>query len=118
MSMHVIGGLTALLLLFGLIICFIGNRCIVSAFKNEYATVTHHMADSEAVYVNGDHIDDYLEGREQEEYSATRQALDVCCRKLNVSLIYVIKVVRGLKKTEEQMAVLEEAVRASREPQG
>ena len=35
-----------------------------------------------------------------------------------ILLIYVIKVVRGLKKTEEQMAVLEEAVRASREPQG
>lgn len=35
-----------------------------------------------------------------------------------VLLIYVIKVVRGLKKTEEQMAVLEEAVRASRPPQG
>jgi len=35
-----------------------------------------------------------------------------------VLLIYVIKVVRGLKKTEEQIAVLEEAVRASRPPQG
>ena len=35
-----------------------------------------------------------------------------------VLLIYVIKVVKGLKKTEEQMAVLEEAVRASRPPQG
>ena len=34
-----------------------------------------------------------------------------------ILLIYVIKVVRGLKKTEEQMAVLEEAVRASRPPQ-
>ena len=35
-----------------------------------------------------------------------------------VLLIYVIKVVRDLKKTEEQIAVLEEAVRASRPPQG
>ena len=35
-----------------------------------------------------------------------------------VLLIYVIKVVRGMKKTEEQIAVLEEAVRASRPPQG
>ena len=35
-----------------------------------------------------------------------------------VLLIYVIKVVRGLKKTEEQIAVLEEAVRASRPLQG
>lgn len=35
-----------------------------------------------------------------------------------ILLIYVIKVVRGLKRTEEQMAVLEEAVRASRPPQG
>lgn len=95
MSMNVIGGLVALLLLFGSLVCAIGNSCIVSAFKNEYATVTHHMADAAAVLVNGDHIDAYLAGDEQEEYAVSKRRLDVMCRKLNVSLIYVIKVDRS-----------------------
>ena len=92
MSMNLIGGLVSLILVFGLIVCFIGYRCIISAFENEYSSVTYHMADSVTAFVNGDHIDDYLEGREMEEYAATSEILDTCSQKLNVSLIYVIKV--------------------------
>ena len=92
MSMNVIGGLIGLMLLFGLIVCIIGNACLVSAFKNEYATVTYHMADSAAVFVKGDHIDKYLSGKEIDEYATTKRQLDLTSVKLNVSLIYVIKV--------------------------
>ena len=92
MSMNVIGGLAALMLLFGIIVCFIGNTCIVSAFRREYSTVTYHMADSVAVFVNGDHIDEYIAGEAQEEYAETKRRLDLSCQKLNVSLIYVISV--------------------------
>lgn len=92
MSMNVIGGLVGLLLLFGLIVCIIGNSCIVSAFKNEYSTVTYHMADSVACFVNGNDIDAYLNGKEQDEYKVTKRQLDIASQKLNVSLIYVIKV--------------------------
>ena len=87
MSMNVIGGLVGLLLLFGLIVCVIGNNCFFDAFKNEYSSVTYHMAEMAAVYVNGDHIDEYLAGEEQEEYAMSKQHLDICCDKLNVSLI-------------------------------
>ena len=55
--MNVIGGLVALMLLFGLIVCIIGNSCFVNAFKNEYSSVTYHMADAAAGMVNGDNID-------------------------------------------------------------
>ena len=95
MRASIIGGLVGMILLLSVIICFIGNRCIVNAFKNEYATVTHHMAESAAVFVNGDHIDQYLAGEEADEYNETGKQLDISCQKLNVSLIYVIKVDRS-----------------------
>ena len=95
MSVNVIGSLVGLLLLFGLIVCVIGNRCFAAAFKNEYSTVTYHMADMAAGFVNGDHLDLYLMGEEQEEYAVAKRRLDICCKKLNVPLIYVIKVDRS-----------------------
>ena len=77
MSVNVIGILIGMLLLFGLTVCIIGNICFVNAFKNEYATVTYHMADSAAVFVSGDHIEDYLadDGTELNngEYIKTKQ---------------------------------------------
>ena len=90
--MNLIGGLVSLILIFGLIVCFIGYRCIVFAFENEYSNVTYHMADSVTPFVKGDHIDDYLAGKEMEEYARTQEMLDVLSEKLNVSLIYVIDV--------------------------
>ncbi len=92
MSMNVIGGLVSLVSLFGLIVCIIGNRSFVSAFKNEYSSVTYHMAETAAIFVNGDHIDDYRAGGEMDEYASAKRHLDSACRRLNVSLIYVIKV--------------------------
>ena len=92
MRVNVIGGLVCLILLFACVICIIGYRGMTKAFEDEYSSVTHHMADSAAVFVNGDHIDRYLAGEDQEEYSETKQLLDTSCKKLNVSLIYVIKV--------------------------
>ena len=95
MSMNLIGGLVSLILIFGIIVSFIGYRSIVFAFENEYSNVTYHMADSVTPFVNGDHIDDYLEGKETEEYTRTQEMLDVLSEKLNVSLIYVIDVDTG-----------------------
>ena len=92
MSLNVLGGLVFLMLLFGLIVSIIGNSCFVNAFKDEYATVTYHMADSAASFVNGNHINDYLAGREEEEYTQTKRRLDISTQKMNVSLLYVIAV--------------------------
>ena len=92
MSMNVLGGLVFLMLLFGLIVSVIGNSCFVDAFKDEYATVTYHMGDSAVALINGNHINDYLAGRETEEYKETKQKLDITAQKMNVSLLYVIAV--------------------------
>ena len=95
MAMNVIGGLVALILLFGLIVCVIGNVCFVDAFKSEYSTVTYHMAQASTVAVNGDHIERYLAGEEQAEYAVVQRRLDSLSSKLNVSLVYVIAVDRS-----------------------
>lgn len=92
MSIYLTVGIILLLVFFSIIVSIIGTQVFIGAFKKEYSTVTYHMADSAAAFVNGDHIDEYLAGREQEEYSKTKKVLDSLCKNLNVSLIYVIQV--------------------------
>ena len=94
MRVNVISGLIAMMLLASVVVSIIGYNSITSAFKYEYTTITHHMADEAAMFVNGDHIDQYLAGEEMDEYADTKRMLDISCEKLNVSLIYVIKVDR------------------------
>ena len=95
MSINVTGAIVSLLLVFGIIVCLIGANSIISAFKEEYSTVTYHMADSAAAFVNGDNIDRYLAGEELDEYEATKESLTSMCQNLKVSLIYVIQVDRN-----------------------
>ncbi|MGX8681523.1 MAG: PP2C family protein-serine/threonine phosphatase, partial [Spirochaetales bacterium] len=92
MSVYLTLGIIFLLVFFSVIVSIIGTQVVIGAFKKEYSTVTYHMADSAAAFVNGDHIDEYLAGREQEEYSKTKKVLDSLSKNLNVSLIYVIQV--------------------------
>ncbi len=92
MALNIIGAFVLVLLIFGIAVSTIGYLSFTGAFKNEYATSTYHMADTASVLVKGDHIDDYLEGKESEEYSQTAKNLDLYCKRMSVSLIYVIKV--------------------------
>ena len=62
------------------------------AFKKEYSTSTYHMADTATSLINGDHLELYLSGHEMTEFERVKQALGAYCRKMSVSLIYVIKV--------------------------
>jgi sigma-B regulation protein RsbU (phosphoserine phosphatase) len=65
------------------------------SLKQEHATTTWHMADTATALVNGDHLDAYLAGEEAEEYLDSREKLDDCCRRMFVSLIYVIQADRS-----------------------
>ena len=57
------GVLNVLIVLFALFLLISMYTAIqVKIFKNEYSNVTYHMADSASMYVNGDHIDEYLDG--------------------------------------------------------
>ena len=92
MSIYLTAGIILLLVFFSIIVSIIGTQVFIGAFKKEYSTVTYHMADSAAAFVNGDHIDEYLAGMEPEEYKQTKKDLDSLCKNMNVCLIYVIQV--------------------------
>lgn len=95
MAANVIGAIILLLVICGLLVSSIGMASFSTAFKNEYATSTYHMADTATALINGDHLEDYLDGLESEEYEKTRSNLDIYCKKMSVSLIYVILVDRS-----------------------
>ena len=92
MAVQLIGGIVLLVILFGAIISVVGYFVITNAYKAEYAVTTYHMADTATTVVDGDHVDEYLAGEAMEEYEWTKNALDMFCVKMNVSLVYVIKV--------------------------
>ncbi|MBQ3481630.1 MAG: PP2C family protein-serine/threonine phosphatase [Oscillospiraceae bacterium] len=95
MAANIIGAILALLAIFGLIVSVFGFVSFTDAFKNEYTVSTYHMADTATTLVNGDHLDAYLRGEETEEYERTRSYLDIYCKRMNVSIIYVIEVDRS-----------------------
>ena len=95
MAENIIGAIVMLLALFGVIVSAIGYISFTNAFKNEYAVSTYHMADTATALINGDDLKTYLEGGETAEYERTKANLDVYCRRIHVSLIYVIVVDRS-----------------------
>ncbi len=95
MTANILGAIVLTLALFGLIVSAFGFASFTEAFKKEYDTSTYHMADTATTLVNGDHMDAYLAGDETEEYLQTKEYLDIYCKKINVSLIYIIQVDRS-----------------------
>ena len=92
LTANIIGAIVLLLSVFGLIVSTLGFICFTSAFKAEYNSTTYHMADTAASLVTGDHLEDYLDGKETEEYEKTQHILDRYCQRMHVSLVYVIAV--------------------------
>lgn len=92
-TVNIVGSVMVLLLVFSILVSAVGYISFTEAFKSEYAATTWHMADTAALLVKGDEIDDYLaNGGDSDSYRQTKQYLDAYCLKMNVSLIYVIKV--------------------------
>lgn len=92
MEANVIGIVVAAILLFGAIITVVFCRSFSVSFTEEFSNTAYHMANTASVLVNGDHIDEYLAGEEMEEYRNSKRYLDTFCRRMNVSMIYVIRV--------------------------
>ncbi len=92
MALNFIGGIILLLLVFYIIVSVLSFVFFTDAFQKEYMVTTYHMAETASLLVNGDHIDEYLEGKETEEYERIHDNLTRYCISMNVSLIYVIKV--------------------------
>ena len=92
LALNIIGGIILLLVVFGIIVSGIGYYSFTDAFKKEYSTTTSHIADTATTLINGDHLDDYLAGREMEEYEQTKGYLDAYCVRMRLSLVYLIQV--------------------------
>ena len=92
LSFRIISFIFLLLLFCSLIVSIIGLISFTNAFKREYSTTSYHMASTACTLVNGDNIDKYLNEGIDEEYLKAKGYLDTFCLKMNVSLVYVIKV--------------------------
>lgn len=83
------------LITFGAIVSVLGSISFTNAFKKEYSTTTYHMAATATTIVDGNLLDAYLAGEEREKYMQTRHQLQAYIIRMNVSMIYVIKVDRS-----------------------
>ena len=93
MEANIITFTVFLLLVFSILVSVIGYGSFTTSFELEYDNTTYHMADTAASLVNGDEIDLYLrEGVDNDNYQQTKLKLDAYCLKMDVSLVYVIKV--------------------------
>ncbi len=93
LAFNIISAVVLLLVVFSLIVSTIGYISFTNSFKREYSESTYHMAITAASQVNGDNIEQYLkEGGTSSEFLQTKEYLDEYCLKMNVSIVYVIKV--------------------------
>ena len=92
MAASIVGSIVILMAVFSIAVSTIGVAAFSSAFNKEYSYTTYHMADAAASLVNGNHIEEYLTEQLPEEYRRIKNNLNVFCRRMNVSLVYVIAV--------------------------
>lgn len=92
MAFSIIIVVVTLLIVFGIVSGALGYYSFTESFKSEYSVSTYHMADTATALVNGDNVDSYLEGKNSEEYQNTKEKLDIYCKKMSVTLLYLIKV--------------------------
>lgn len=91
MAFNIIGTAVALLIILSLIVSTIGVASFRSEYKKDHETTTYYIARTAASMVNGDHLDDYLEGKEMEEYQETKEVLDNYCKTISITMIYIIR---------------------------
>lgn len=93
LSFRIIGAFILILILFGIISGMIGYMRFTTSITESYKEAAFRTADTAVMYVNGDHLEEYLEsGGKGEEYENALTGLNVLCQKQNVTLIYVIAV--------------------------
>ena len=92
MAFNIIGVTVLVVALFGTVVSATGFVSFTNAFKKEYAVTTYHIADTATTLIEADHLEAYLAREKTDEYLMTRKYLDAYCKKISVSLIYVIVV--------------------------
>ena len=93
LAFNIVSAVILLLIFFSLIVSAIGYVSFTNAFYREYRESTCNMAQTATLLVKADNIDTYLaEGGTSDEYLQSQKNLDKYCLKMDVSLVYVIKV--------------------------
>ncbi len=92
MTFCIITTIVVLLTIYGIVVGFFGFASFSAAFRKEYAATTYHIADTAVSLINGENLNSYLSGNNQEEYRRTKSLLTSYCYRINVSMIYVIQV--------------------------
>lgn len=93
LSFNIISAMVILLIVFSAVVSLIGYYSFKNSLEDVYIRNTYNICDVVESFVQGDHIDQYLaDGGMDEEYEETQRRMDVICQKMDVSLIYVIKV--------------------------
>ena len=93
LSFNIISAVVLLLVFFSLIVSAIGYVSFTNAFYREYRETTCNMAYTASMLIKPDRIDTYLEeGGTSYEYLQSKNNLDKFCLKMDVSIVYVIKV--------------------------
>ena len=92
MAANVIGAIVLTLTILVVVVCFISLVSFTRVYKETYAISTYHIADTATTLVNGDHLADYRAGERMEEYQNTKRYLNGYCKRMAVSIVYVIQV--------------------------
>lgn len=103
LAFRMISGIILWFFLLAVIVSIIGYVMFTDPMTQEYNDSAFRTAESAAVYVNGDRIEEYLEtergksGGESDpfvsaEYADCWESMNTLCQKQNVTLIYVIRV--------------------------
>ena len=87
-----IAGIVLLLVVFSLVVSFIGYRGLTDALIDQYSESAFHTARVAAVVVNADRIDEYWQSDgETNDYYTVWSALTALCNSSNSTFIYVIE---------------------------
>lgn len=92
LAASVIRGIVTALVLFSLLVSVIGSIWFAESLKSEYAKSTYRMADTAATLIDGDNLLKYVNEGIDEQYHEVKEKLGIFCRKIYVTMIYVIVV--------------------------
>ena len=92
-AFNIISSIIVMIIAFSLVISAIGYVSFTETLKREYTITTYHMAETATGLVDGNKIETYLSVTEDNhEYGEVRGYLDSYCNKMDVTLLYVLKV--------------------------
>ena len=93
LAFNVIMAVVLLIVFFGVVVSVMGYISFTESMTREYVDSAYHSAYTATSLLDGGKIDDYLAGGEDDaDYSLSQSRLDILCERMNLTLIYVIKV--------------------------